>query len=87
MWFWFSQEGVVFQITVLNGFVGKFEGLIGIGDTLTKVKYHFGDYYYEPYVWRIPNIEGICFELNDTECEEWDESDAPIATITVYAVS
>lgn len=88
LWFWLDEENRTFQIKVLDGFLGRFAELIGLGDTISDVEEHFGKCTFESYVVKIPSVEGICFELNDIDDydQEWDELSAPICSICVYRV-
>jgi hypothetical protein len=88
LWFWLDEENMTFQIMALSGFHGKYAELIGIGDTISDIEKHFGKSSQESYVVKMPNVEGICFELKDVDDYDqvWDESSAPICSICVYRV-
>lgn len=86
--FWLDEENRTFQIMALYGFLGKYAELIGIGDTISDIEKHFGKCTHESYVVKMPNVEGICFELKDVDDYDqvWNESSAPICSICVYRV-
>lgn len=83
--FYFNSDKVLQQIGVTIGFSGKLENCIGIGSTLSDLKKKYGEFYNEYDQYMIKGIEGVCFELGDTDDEEeWDELNAPIEWIFVY---
>ncbi|WP_141504459.1 hypothetical protein [Paenibacillus luteus] len=89
LWFWIDEEEIVFQIRAFNGFYGKFDGKIGIGETLEDVESHYGKSINEDYVYLITCIPGICFELKDVNDldDVWYEMSAPIESIYVIATN
>jgi hypothetical protein len=81
--FWIdSDTNCISQISVCNGFKGKFLNVIGIGSTLEDIERNFGTWEHDLDVYTIPQYPGICFELLDEE--EWDEMKSPIEFITIY---
>ncbi|NOU63358.1 hypothetical protein GC096_04780 [Paenibacillus sp. LMG 31461] len=88
LWFWLDEENKTFQIMAIDGFLGKYAKLIGLGDTISDIEEHFGNCTQDSYVVKMPNIEGICFELKDVDeyDQVWDELSAPICSICVYSV-
>lgn len=83
--FYFNSDKVLQQIGVTIGFCGKLENSIGIGDTLSDLQEKYGEFYNEYDQYMIKGMEGVCFELGDTDDEdEWDELNAPIEWIFVY---
>lgn len=55
-----------------------------IGSTLRDVEKYIGNYTPVYYTYELEGIKGICFELEDTDTEPWDERTAPIEWIFVY---
>ncbi|MDQ0914593.1 hypothetical protein [Paenibacillus sp. V4I5] len=88
LWFWIDEENKTYQIMALDGFLGKYEEIIGLGDSISEVEKHFGKCIHESYVVKMPDVKGICFELKDVDDYDqvWDESSAPICSICVYRV-
>lgn len=83
--FYFNSDKDLLQIGVTIGFHGKLENCIGIGDTLSDLQKKYGGFYNEYDQYYIKGMEGVCFELGDTDDEdEWDELNAPIEWIFVY---
>lgn len=82
---WFDSDGYLKQIGVTKGFLDGYNG-INIGSTLQDVIKIYGSYKEEYGDYLLPNIEGICFELEDVEeyDDDWDELTAPIEWIFVY---
>lgn len=78
---WFGINGELEQIGVTKGFLGNYKS-IGIGTTMQDVKKEYGGYKNDGDVYLIPNVAGICFELEDVD--DWDELTAPIEWIFVY---
>jgi len=84
--FWIdTQSDAITQIGVYDGYDGKLNGLIGIGSTLTDVKQCFGAWQEDLYVYIIPTIPGVCFELADNDIDdEWIQETAPIGAIYIF---
>ncbi|WP_123040553.1 hypothetical protein [Cohnella candidum] len=85
--FWIHQiSETVTQILVSGQYPGKLHGKIGIGNTMQDVDELIGKYVQDDYVYIIPDLPGVCFELKDVEDseEEWNNTTAPIEKITVY---
>jgi len=82
--FWIPKEkNKLIQIGAYTGFKGKYNG-IGIGSTLREVKEKYGSWTEDLYVYGIPQVEGLCFELADNGMdEEWILEQAPIEAIYV----
>jgi len=82
--FWVSKEkDKVIQIGAYKGFKGNYNG-IGIGSTLADIQQKFGSWGEDLYVYVIPKIDGLCFELADNDIdEEWIQESAPIEAIYV----
>lgn len=78
---WFDICGNLVQIGVTKGFLGDYQ-TISIGSTMYDVKMKFGKYENDGDVYEIPNVKGLCFELEDVD--NWDEFRAPIEWIFVY---
>jgi len=49
---------------------------------MSEIKNQFGGYNNDGDVYEIPNVKGICFELEDVD--DWEELTAPIEWIFVY---
>ena len=83
--FFFDENDALQQVGVSLGFEGKYLDVIGIGDTLEAL-YQLGYECYEEYGDRlIRGVDGICFELGDTDSDDdWNEKEAPIEWIFVY---
>ncbi len=83
--FFFDKNDALQQAGVSFGFKSKYLDAIGIGDTvkeLTKLGY---EYYEEFDDYLIRGVDGICFELGDTNSDDdWNEKEAPIEWIFVY---
>ena len=77
---WFDTDGTLCQIGVSGGFADTYQ-TIGIGSTMQDVKDRFGGYWSEGDEYFIPEVDGLCFELEDAE--NWDELTAPIEWIYV----
>lgn len=84
--FWFDSAGRLIQIGVTTGFTDKYDGRIGIGNTLTDIRNLIGEYYQEHDDYLLTGIKGIAFQLADVEDadDEWDELKMPIEWIFVY---
>lgn len=82
---WFDADGYLKQIGVTKGFLDGYNG-INIGSTLQDVIKIYGSYKEEYGDYLLPNIDGICFELEDVDDydDDWDELTAPIEWIFVY---
>ena len=80
---WFNTDGTLCQIGVSSGFTGKYL-TIGIGSTMQDVVDCFGGYRNDGDEYYIPNVDGLCFELEDVE--DWNELTAPIEWIYVYEI-
>ena len=78
---WFGINGELEQIGVTKGFCGNYQSVC-IGSTLQDVMINFGEYENDGDVYMIPNLNGICFELEDVE--DWNELTSPIEWIFVY---
>lgn len=74
------------QILVQKDFKGKYHGSIGIGSTLADINRLGLEWYEDLDAYFIRDIEGICFEIADTENtdDKWDEKQMPIAYIAVF---
>lgn len=81
---WFDKEGVLFQIGVTKGFLGNFDS-IHIGSTMQDIIDRYGNYKDDGDEYLLPDIDGICFELEDVD--DWDELTAPIEWIFVYMIT
>lgn len=82
--FWFNSKKKLIQIGVTGEFHGKYDGKIGIGDTLSDVQKKVGAFYEEGDDYLIKGIDGIAFELSDEVGDDWDELTAPIEWIYIY---
>ncbi len=82
--FWFNSEKKLIQIGVTGEFHSKYDGKIGIGNTLSDVQREIGAFYEEGDDYLIEGINGIAFELSDEEGYEWNELTAPIKWIFIY---
>lgn len=82
--FWFDSKKQLFQIGVTRGFSGKYNKSIGIGDTLADLQRKVGPFYEEGDDYLVKGVQGIAFELGDTDDSEWDELVVPIEWIYVY---
>ena len=83
--FFFNKDNRLYQVGVTIGFTSKLDDCIGIGSTMADVKIKYGGYYEEYDDYLIDGLEGIYFELGDTdEDDDWDELAAPIKWIFVY---
>lgn len=82
--FWFDSKKKLIQIGVGSGFGGKYNGKIGIGNTLDDVQKKVGIFYEESDDYLIQGIKGIAFELGDEDGNDWNELTAPIEWIYVY---
>lgn len=82
---WFGKDGCLRQIGVTKGFLDGYNGIY-IGSTMQDVIKIYGSYMEEYDDYLLPNIDGICFELEDVEDydDDWDELTAPIEWIFVY---
>lgn len=80
--FWIDDSNKIYQITVFDGFEGRFLNKIGIGSTLKDVETFIGKWQDNLDVYVLPSYEGICFELKDDE--NWDELNTPIEFISIY---
>ncbi len=78
---WFNEDGELIQIGVTKGFLGSFN-FIHIGSTMQDIIDKYGNYENDGDEYLLPNIDGICFELEDVD--DWDELTAPIEWIFVY---
>ena len=86
--FFFNKGDRLYQIGVTQGFEGKFEGNIGIGNTLTDILKAYEGYFEEYDMYMIKGVDNLSFELGDTDDEEeWNELEAPIEWIWVYDMS
>jgi len=84
--FWIKNETKKCkQILVTGDFSGKFNDIIGIGTTLDDIEKLGYEWYDDLDAYFIKGIDGICFELADTDEEVWDELTAPIAHISVFS--
>lgn len=83
--FWIASDGKVDQIGVEKDFKGKYEGVIGLGSTLSDVKAKIGKYIQVYDTYELEEKKGICFELEDIEA--WDPLIAPIDHIYVFRVN
>lgn len=83
--FWFDSQKHLLQLGVTTGFLGKYNN-IGIGDTLADVQSKVGSFYEEGDDYLVKGIEGIAFELGDSNDSEWDELIVPIEWIYVYKI-
>lgn len=82
--FWFNSKKKLIQIGVTGEFHSKYDGKIGIGDTLSDVQREIGAFYEEGDDYLIKDINGIAFELSDGEGDEWDAMTTPIEWIYIY---
>lgn len=83
--FFFNKKKRLYQIGVSYGFESKFEGKIGIGNTMTDILKAYEGYFKEYDLYLIKGIDNLSFELGDTDdAEEWNELEAPIEWIWVY---
>ena len=78
---WFDLQGCLYQIGVTKGFLDGFNNIC-IGSTMQDVINIYGSYENDDVEYLIPDIDGICFELEDVD--DWDELTAPIEWIFVY---
>lgn len=83
--FWFDVNHVLIQIGVTIGFKGKLKGGIGIGNNMSDIQKEYGGYKKDNSIYAIKDIMGLCFELGDTDDDNfWDDTIAPIEWIFVY---
>ena len=82
---WFDEKGCLCQIGVTKGFLDGYNNIY-IGSTMQDVIKIYGTYENDDVQYLIPNINGICFELEDVDDydDDWDELTAPIEWIFVY---
>ena len=80
---WFDTDETLQQIGVSSGFAETYQ-TIGIGSTMQDVTECFGGYRNEGDEYYIPGVDGLCFELADTE--NWNELTAPVEWIYVYRI-
>ena len=80
--FWFDKYRNLFQIGVTKGFREKYDGKIGIGDTLDDVQKNVGPFFEEGDDYLIKNVKGIALDLADDD--DWNELTTPIEWIYVY---
>lgn len=78
---WFDVQGRLYQVAVTKGFLDGYNKIY-IGSTMQDVKKIYGAYENDDVEYLIPNVDGICFELEDVD--DWDELTAPIEWIFVY---
>lgn len=83
--FFFDENDALQQVGVSLGFESKYLDVIGIGDTLKELTKLGYEYYEEFDDYLIRGVDGICFELGDTDSDyDWNEKEAPIEWIFVY---
>lgn len=83
--FFFNREKRLYQVGVTTGFESKFEGNIGIGNTMADVQNLYEGYYEDCDIFLIKGIDKLSFELGDIDDEdEWNELEAPIEWLWVY---
>lgn len=78
---WFDSDEALSQIGVTKGFLDGYNN-IHIGSTMQDVINIYGAFENDDVEYLIPNVGGICFELEDVD--DWDELTAPIEWIFVY---
>ena len=78
---WFDINGCLCQIGVTKGFLDGYNNIF-IGYTMKDVVEIYGSYENDDVQYLLPDVDGICFELEDVD--DWDELTAPIEWIFVY---
>ena len=78
---WFDENGRLIQIGVTKGFLDGYNNIF-IGSTMKDVVEIYGSYENDDVQYLLPDVDGICFELEDVD--DWDELTAPIEWIFVY---
>ncbi len=86
---WIDSDGFVEKIGVSKGFQGAYQYYLKIGTALKEVKEVFWEYEKVYGEYKLTEVDGLSFKLEDSDGmskEEWDELKLPIEWIFVYRI-